>query len=51
MGGDVWYGLHYEELYMMGTIGVRKSSLQASHSSSEPRSVNPGVDLPAGRPE
>jgi hypothetical protein len=24
-GGDYVYGLHYEELYLMGTIAVRKS--------------------------
>jgi hypothetical protein len=27
VGGDTVYGLHYEEMYMMGTIAVRKSNL------------------------
>jgi hypothetical protein len=30
VGGDTVYGLHYEEYYLMGTIGVRKGPEQAS---------------------
>ena len=36
VGGDTVYGLHYEELYLMGTIGVRKVSSQQQQSPPPP---------------
>ena len=40
VGGDTVYGLHYEELYLMGTIGVRKGALP-QQQQQEPQQPQP----------